>query len=379
MRPLSYTQISLYRSCPLSYKLQYVDGLKPSEKWYFSFGTTLHVCAEYFFRAKLPRFPSLDELLQFYESNWQSEGWASKEDEDAHKEYGKGILRDFWQVHSASFRVPLTVERRFHVEVEGVKLVGVIDRIDKLGSGGLSIVDYKSGQQLFSREYVESDLQLTLYQIAAEKTWGLPVERLTLYHLRSNTPCSCGPRMPHQLDAAKKIVLEVAEGIAKEEFPATEHEYCPCDFPEHCPYYKHQYMKPEALPSGRGDEISLEDMVELYASIQEQSREIGVRIEELRQAIVTFCESQGLKRVSGRDHAVTYGLVERSDYKADEVRSALEPAGLWEAVTSLDTAKLNQLLKSDKIPSDLKSRLLSLREVVSHSHRLWVRRLGEEK
>ena len=62
MKPLSYTQISLYQSCPLRYKLQYIDGLKPKDKWYFSFGTTMHVCAEHFFQVRVPPPPSLEEL-----------------------------------------------------------------------------------------------------------------------------------------------------------------------------------------------------------------------------------------------------------------------------------------------------------------------------
>jgi len=53
MKPLSYTQISLYQSCPLCYKLQYIDGLKQKDKWYFSFGLTMHTCAEYFFKVNV--------------------------------------------------------------------------------------------------------------------------------------------------------------------------------------------------------------------------------------------------------------------------------------------------------------------------------------
>jgi len=75
MNPLSYTQISIYQSCPLLYKLQYIDGLKPKDKWYFSFGSTLHLCAEYFFKVRVPPPPSLDELLQYYDKNWLSEGY----------------------------------------------------------------------------------------------------------------------------------------------------------------------------------------------------------------------------------------------------------------------------------------------------------------
>jgi hypothetical protein len=41
MRPLSYSQISLYQSCPLCYRLQYIDRLETKDRGYFSFGTTI--------------------------------------------------------------------------------------------------------------------------------------------------------------------------------------------------------------------------------------------------------------------------------------------------------------------------------------------------
>jgi len=241
MKPLSYSQISLYQSCPLCYKLQYIDGLKSKDKWYFSFGRTMHLCAEYFFKVSVPPPPSLEELLQFYEQNWLSEGYGSTEEEARYRAYGREILAEFWKIHQADFRMPIAVERLFHIDIEGVKLTGYIDRVDKLDSGQLSIVDYKTNKELFTTEDLEKDLQLTLYQLAAEHTWQLPVERLTLYHFRSNTPCSCGPRGKVQLDETKHLVLEVAENIAQQKFPAIENQYCPCDFPEYCPYYRQIY------------------------------------------------------------------------------------------------------------------------------------------
>ena len=237
MRPLSYTQISLYQSCPLCYKLQYIDGLKPKAKWYFSFGSTLHFCAQYFFKVRVPP-PSLEELLQFYEKKWISKGYESAEEEAKYKTSGKEILGEFWKIHSADFRIPVAVERMFYIDIEGVKLRGVLDRVDRLESDGLSIVDYKSNQRLFTQDDLKEDLQLTLYQLAAEQTWHLPVKRLTLYHLRSNTPCSCAARDDVQLEKARQLVLKVAKSITEGSFPATEHQYCPCDFAEHCPYYR---------------------------------------------------------------------------------------------------------------------------------------------
>ena len=79
MRPLSYSQIALYQNCPLCYKLQYIDRLDTKDKGYFSFGTTMHACAEFFFKVKVPPPPSLEELLEYYERNWLSAGYESAE------------------------------------------------------------------------------------------------------------------------------------------------------------------------------------------------------------------------------------------------------------------------------------------------------------
>jgi len=117
MRPLSYTQISLYQSCPLSYKLRYIDRLTPKDRWYFSFGKTMHLSAEYFFKVRVPPPPSLDELLHFYEQNWLSEGYESAEEEAKYRSYGREILIKFWEVHQTDFRVPIAVERLFHIDL----------------------------------------------------------------------------------------------------------------------------------------------------------------------------------------------------------------------------------------------------------------------
>jgi len=378
MKPLSYTQISLYQSCPLCYKLQYIDGLKPKDKGYFSFGTTMHECAEYFFKVKVPPPPLLDELLQFYDQNWLSEGYESAEEEANYKAYGREMLAKFWEIHSSDFRMPIAVEWMFNIDIEGVKLRGFIDRVDKLDSGGLSIVDYKTDKELFTKGDLEKNLQLTLYQLAVEQSWFLPVERLTLYHFRSNTPCSCQPRGEAQLEEARSLVLAVAEGIEEERFPAIEGGRCPCDFAEHCPYYRQKIMpEPEETDILRGMPVA--EAVERYVSLQSQIKEQQLQFDEIKQMIIDFCQAEGLNRVYGREHAITYKLVERAGFSEDEVRALLEPEGLWERVLSLDQSRLRQLVADEAVVRDIRHKLEALKQVISTHPQLWVRRLIEEE
>jgi len=382
MRPLSYTQVSLYQTCPLQYRLQYIDGLKPEDKWYFSFGNTIHACAEHFFGVKVPPPPSLDGLLEFYEKNWLSMGYESAEEEAQYRAYGREILTKFWEIHGADFRMPVAVERMFYIDIEGVKLRGYIDRVDKLDSGGLSIVDYKTGKELFTRDDLEKNLQLTLYQLAAEQTWHLPVERLTLYHLRSNTPCSCGPRGEAQLEEAKHLVLEVAQNIVRERFPAIENQFCPCDFAEHCPYYRHRYVGVVAEPKLTDNILqgmTAAEAIERYVSLQNQIRELESQLDEIKQMIIDFCQAEGLNRLYGRENAITYKMVERMGFDQDEVKALLEPGGLWDRVLSFDQSRIKQLLADEEVAEDIKHKLETLKQVISTSPRLWVRKLVEEE
>ncbi len=382
IKPLSFTQISLYRSCPLCYKLQYIDGLKPKDRSYFSFGTTMHDAVERFFRVSTPSPPSLAELLNYYGQNWVSQGYQSAEEEAKYKDYGREILTRFWEIHSAEFRLPVALEHNFNIDIEGIKLRGFIDRVDKLDSGGLSIIDYKTNKELFTADYLGEDLQLTIYQMAAEQTWRLPVERLTLYHLRSNTPCQCPPRSQMQIEQTRQLILEVADGINRGNFPAIEGQFCPCDFPEHCPYYRHLHLtaspqtpQQEVLPG-----IAAIDAVERYADLQAQIKELQTELEETRQTIIEYCQKEGLNRVFGNTCEVTYKVTERMGFSEEEVRALLEPEGLWVKVLGFDPALLKQLLTDETVPRGIRDKLEALRRITSAYPQLWVKRhSGEEE
>jgi putative RecB family exonuclease len=378
MRPLSYSQISLYQSCPLSYKLQYIDGLETKDRGYFSFGTTIHSCAEYFFKVKVPPPPTLEQLLDCYERKWLPQGYESAEEEAEYKAYGRELLTKFYEIHQPDFRMPIAVEHKFTIDIDNVKLTGIIDRVDKLESGGLAIIDYKTNVELFTQEYLANDLQLTLYQLAVEKSWFLPVERLTLYHFRSNTPISCPPRERERLEEAKRLVLEVADGIRAENFPPKESGRCPCDFPQYCPYYRHKFA-PELGEADVLDEAAVPPSVERYVALQKEIKSLQLELDGLKQMITAFCQERGLKRVYGKEHALTYGLRETGSYKEDEVKALLEPAGLWPRVLGFDQYKLRELINDESVASELRQRLAALKQVVSANPQLWVRRLVAEE
>lgn len=55
-------------------------------------------------------------------------------------------IEELEEENQAAGRKPLAAERKGEADVDGVKLHGKADRIDRLGNGGLAIVDYKTGK-----------------------------------------------------------------------------------------------------------------------------------------------------------------------------------------------------------------------------------------
>ncbi len=235
---LSYSRISTYQQCPLRYKFEYIDRLPSVPKPYFSFGASLHAALEFFFEKPMGP-PDRRELLDCLDRVWLSEGYRSPKEEADQKAAARRILSAFWFVQARVFRPALATEHEFSIDVGGVGLRGVIDRVDAAeGQDGLELTDYKSGKYIWSDRELAENLQLTLYQLAAEEVWGLPVRRLSLHHLRSNRPYHTPPRSSETLDGARRTIHQVAEDIEARRFEPKLGRFCPCDFAALCPLYQ---------------------------------------------------------------------------------------------------------------------------------------------
>ncbi|MFB0563286.1 MAG: RecB family exonuclease [Candidatus Lokiarchaeia archaeon] len=363
MKPLSHSAITLYLDCPLRYKLVYVDGLETEEKFYFSFGSTLHKALAFFYDVGVPHPPSLEELLNFYQDNWEKGGYENEEQEKEYFGYGKQILIEFFNKHIKDYRLPLAVERRFNFKVDEIPVTGYIDRLEKLPSGRVEIVDYKSGKGLFELNQLRKDSQLSMYQMGVEEAFGLEVERLTLYHLRSQTPFSIGHHSSEQIEIMRRRIVEVAEGIQKQEFDPKRGSYCPCEFPQFCPYYRHQYLTEEEKKVKAFPDVRIEEVVEQYGELKTKYKELDLREQELREILVKYFEEKGLREVCRGNQRIYQLIMEKDEYDEREVRKILEPEGLWEKVISLNGKMLGELLKGPNVPLDVKKRLDAIKSV----------------
>ncbi len=366
---LSYSSINTYETCPAKYRFQYEDRLPTSPSPALSFGDSLHRALHRFHARPVPVAPSLEELLGILDEVWVPDGYADDAEEAAYREHARQVLTQYHRENADAYRIPAALEFRFEIEVEGITLSGVIDRMDRIPGGGYEIIDYKTNRRLPPRERVERNLQLSIYHLAAREVWGIEPERLTLYYLLPGQRMTTTRTRAH-VDELRRRIATVAERIAAGRFEPKQNPLCDwCEFQPRCPLFRHAYEREEGDPAPRMTAI-----VDEWISLKRRSREISRRLDELAPLIHAFCEEHGYRRLFGSDGAAIDRRPQHVTEPIDErVRRILEPLGLWDRVVSVDPEKLSALVESRTLPPEIEDALLASRREVRTRHALVLR------
>jgi DNA helicase-2/ATP-dependent DNA helicase PcrA len=233
---LSYSALSSYENCPLSYRFQYVDGLEVEPTPYLSFGKSLHAALEWLYGRSTPEPPSLEGFLSYLDTCWSSEGYANPDEERSFLGHGREMLTRFYYTNIENFRLPVAVEERFEIDKGDFVLSGVIDRVDRNPDGSYEIIDYKTGRRLPEVRRLREDLQLPIYQLACREIWGITPSKLSFYYLAHNQRYSTRPYDENGLARLIERLDAVAEAISRGDFPATPNRLCPwCSYGDICP------------------------------------------------------------------------------------------------------------------------------------------------
>ena len=176
--------INTYETCPAKFKFQYEDRLPQARSPALSFGDSLHRALYLFHDRPVPVPPSLEELHELLDGDPGRRGLRRRVGgADCTATTAARSSPQYHRENAAEYRIPAALEFRFTIEVEGVALSGVIDRMDRIPGGGYEIIDYKTNRRLPPQARIDQDLQLSIYHLAAQEIWGIEPERLTLYYL----------------------------------------------------------------------------------------------------------------------------------------------------------------------------------------------------
>jgi RecB family exonuclease len=249
----SYSKLGLYKECPQKYKFRYVLKIPEKPKYYFAFGNAMHKVMEFLYSAGTP-FPPLETALKFFKTDWDSTSFEDKGYASAAKEKegfleGARIIKSYCEKHKSDNLSPLSTEFRSTVNIDGLSVISILDRIDYLGDGRVSILDYKTGKTL-SRE----PDQLMMYQklmdnnpqlLAMAKTKDPSVKEIKIanmmfYHLPTLKEQIFEPASKQEIDIFWAGALAVAADIIANKFnPDPSESKCRfCDYKHMCPVWK---------------------------------------------------------------------------------------------------------------------------------------------
>lgn len=375
---LSYSSYRTYLECPQRWKYLYVDRLPETPRGYFTFGRVIHSVLEELLRplvvpgarrtapresqrtlddwpegssapgATAVRPMSSEELLALYERSWSGDGYVTPEEESRYRTLGRTLLLGYHRRLDREPPRPVAVEAHLEARWEGIPIHGYLDRIDRTPAGGLEIVDYKTSRDLSRSDAEESD-QLSLYQVLVQSNYTEPVERLTLYHLRSFTPFHSRPRGRDALDPLHARLGSVVDGIRAEAFEPTPGRQCArCDFRTICP----EFREVPAAEAARLTEL-VDRLDRLRSDEHRVERDLATTADELHRA----AERLGVHRVPGSRSVAIRRREEAWQYSLDPVRPLLERSGVADRLGEETPDEVRRLLRDSEISAELRRKV----------------------
>jgi superfamily I DNA/RNA helicase/RecB family exonuclease len=230
----SYSAFSTYETCPTRYAFAYVyripEPSRPAAA--LTFGSTAHDAFEAFTKERRERQargepePTREDLERLFRERWVPSEFGDRTTEEIYQRRVATLLDNFWTGEVSSIGEAIVEEQAFELVIEDptgappVVVYGKIDRIDRLPSGKVEVIDYKTGK-LSSQKDVHESLQLSIYALACRDALGLGTpERVTLYFTESATRMST-TRTDEELDAARADILARTAVIRSGDFAAT--------------------------------------------------------------------------------------------------------------------------------------------------------------
>ncbi|MDA3855442.1 MAG: ATP-dependent DNA helicase [Candidatus Woesearchaeota archaeon] len=236
----SVSQIKTYQSCPKKYLYQYVYRVPGESKHYFDFGTSVHsVLEEFVFDIR--KFSSeicYGRAAAMLKEKWISKGYASADQEKEYFQKGLEVIKKFIFKEKLfsedETREVIGIEDKFVINLEGKKILGFIDRVDKVGDNFV-IIDYKTSNSMETKMQLKKNIQLFVYALAIEHLRGKLPSKVGLWYLIHDELVEVEVS-EIDFDKMKAEVLDAISNIEKKVFlPTPSFFNCTyCDFNEIC-------------------------------------------------------------------------------------------------------------------------------------------------
>jgi len=230
----SYSQLQTYNTCPLQYKYYYILKIPTTPTAQESLGISIHNTLEQFYKEfSINKKIDRKRLIKIYEAEWQPIGYSSASHENKVKKEGEKMLDGFFKNHHRQNLRIINLEKFFKIKIApDIKVVGKIDRVDRLNNSEIEVIDYKTGRQPTEKE-ISKNLQLGIYALACSSK-GLYDKKisqitLSLFFLTNLKKISI-KKTDNDIEEVKKEIIDTVARIKKDGFspkPGLWCSFCP--------------------------------------------------------------------------------------------------------------------------------------------------------
>lgn len=194
-RALSATSLETFADCPAKYWVSRLKLAKDEDlldRYALFFGQAVHASLENIFQSTDAL--TVENLATYFDSALQAldplltqKGSLAVLFTEAFRKLAPRIIeceKTIAALFPGSQRVGF--EQGFEIEEGPLRLIGKIDRIDRLADGGTLVLDYKTGTIDFTPDHVAQgkNFQALLYWMAAEKLYGAEPAGIIFYDLK---------------------------------------------------------------------------------------------------------------------------------------------------------------------------------------------------
>ena len=154
---LSVSSMNSYLRCPLGFYYEYVLRVPTLNSEAAAYGTAMHNSLQRLFErmmlSKEKTFLVKEQFIQLFEYEMKrQQSYFSIKEFDRRMQIGKKNLALYYEANIKTWRKEVKLEFDVrNVEIDGVPIKGVIDKIEYLGNDQVRIVDYKTGSRSGSK------------------------------------------------------------------------------------------------------------------------------------------------------------------------------------------------------------------------------------
>jgi putative RecB family exonuclease len=267
---LSPSKVSSFTDCGLAFRFSAIDHLPEPPSVAATRGTLVHAALERLFCLEPPErtferaLGCLDDAAAALRDHPEFSGLElDAEAEATFLEEARALVERYFRLEDPTTITPIGIELKLEVEVGGVRLRGIIDRLELDADGELVVTDYKTGRAPGERQEQQRLAGVAFYSLLCERLFGQRPAKVQLLYLADPVAIISVPTDRSTRGVERKLAAvwtAVERACEREDFRPNPGRLCDwCAFKAYCPSF--------------GGDIALADAFRIDREIERQQAE----------------------------------------------------------------------------------------------------------